>query len=125
MSQVNPGPASFGPCVQVIRRQLVYRDWPDRPPVKKGIDVAAAVGLMRLARRRSDALVLFSSGTDPVPALAGGPAAPDARRSGLLARRQPPRFPGRIAREDAADLAKARDQLRAAEAGPGPPGCAS
>jgi uncharacterized LabA/DUF88 family protein len=56
--------------VQVIRRQLNYRDWPDLPPVEKGIDVAVAVDLMRLAfRRQYDALVLFSSDSDLLPAL--------------------------------------------------------
>jgi NYN domain len=112
----------------LIRRQLVYRDWPNRPPIKKGIDVAVAIDLMRVVlRRQYDPLVLFSSDTDLLPALAGSPAAPDARRSGLLARRQQHCFPGQIAREDAADLGKAQDQLQAAEAGPGPPapGCSS
>lgn len=43
-----------------------------RPPIKKGIDAAVAAGLMRLAfRRRYGALVLFSSGTGLLPALAG------------------------------------------------------
>jgi hypothetical protein len=56
--------------VQVIRRQLVYRDWPRLPPVEKGIDVAVAVDLLRLAfRRQYDALVLFSSDSDLLPAL--------------------------------------------------------
>jgi len=56
--------------VQVIRRQLVYRDWPKLPPVEKGIDVAVAVDLMRLAfRRQYDALVLFSSDSDLLPVL--------------------------------------------------------
>ena len=35
--------------VQVIRRQLNYRDWPRLPPQEKGIDVAIAVDLMHLA----------------------------------------------------------------------------
>jgi hypothetical protein len=56
--------------VQVIRRQLNYRDWPRQPPQKKGIDVAIAVDLLHLAlRRQYDALVLFSSDTDLLPAL--------------------------------------------------------
>jgi hypothetical protein len=56
--------------VEVIRRQLNYRDWPARPPQEKGIDVAIAVDLMHLAfRRRYDALVLFSADTDLLPAL--------------------------------------------------------
>jgi hypothetical protein len=54
----------------VIRRQLNYRDWPNRPPQEKGIDVALAVDLMHLAfRKQYDALVLFSSDTDLLPAL--------------------------------------------------------
>jgi hypothetical protein len=54
----------------VVRRQLVYRDWPNRAPVEKGIDVAVAVDLMRLAfRHQYDALVLFSSDSDLLPAL--------------------------------------------------------
>jgi len=56
--------------VQVIRRQLNYRGWPQLPPQEKGIDVAIAVDLMHLAlRRQYDALVLFSSDTDLLPAL--------------------------------------------------------
>jgi NYN domain len=56
--------------VQVIRRQLNYRSWPGQPPQEKGIDVAIAVDLMHLAfRRQYDALVLFSSDTDLLPAL--------------------------------------------------------
>lgn len=56
--------------VRVIRRQLNYRDWPSRPPVEKGIDVAIAVDLMHAAfRRQYDALVLFSGDTDLLPAL--------------------------------------------------------
>jgi uncharacterized LabA/DUF88 family protein len=56
--------------VQMIRRQLNYRNWPGQPPTEKGIDVAIAVDLMHLAfRRRYDALVLFSGDTDLLPAL--------------------------------------------------------
>lgn len=40
---------SRDPRVQMIRRQLNYRDWPTRPPREKGIDVALAVDLMHLA----------------------------------------------------------------------------
>ena len=58
------------PTRQVIRRQLNYRSWPGLPPQEKGIDVAIAVDLMHLAfRRQYDALVLFSSDTDLLPAL--------------------------------------------------------
>jgi len=56
--------------VQVIRRQLNYRGWPNLPPQEKGIDVAIAVDLMHLAfRKHYDALVLFSGDTDLLPAL--------------------------------------------------------
>jgi uncharacterized LabA/DUF88 family protein len=56
--------------VQVIRRQLNYRGWPDQPPQEKGIDVAIEVDLMRLAfQREYEALVLFSSDSDLLPAL--------------------------------------------------------
>jgi hypothetical protein len=61
---------SRDPRVQMIRRQLNYRDWPTRPPREKGIDVALAVDLMHLAfGKEYDALVLFSSDTDLLPAL--------------------------------------------------------
>lgn len=54
--------------VQVIRRQLRYRD--GMPPVEKGIDVALAVDLVHLAyRRQYDALIVFSGDTDLLPAL--------------------------------------------------------
>jgi NYN domain-containing protein len=54
--------------VRVIRRQLNYRNWPAHPPLEKGIDVAIAVDMMRLAFRRAyDALVLFSGDTDLLP----------------------------------------------------------
>jgi NYN domain len=116
------------PKAAPIRRQPAYQDWPNRPPIKKSIDFVIAVDLMRRAfRRQYDALVLFCSDTDLLPTLADSPAVLDARRSGLLTRRQQPLFPDRIAREDAADLAKAQEELRAAEAGQGPPapGCSS
>lgn len=58
------------PRVQVTPRQLNYRDWPNHPPQEKGIDVALAVDLMHLALRgQHNALVLFSSDTDLLPAL--------------------------------------------------------
>jgi uncharacterized LabA/DUF88 family protein len=56
--------------VQVIRRQLNYRNWPALPPQEKGIDVQVAVDLIHTAfTRQYDALVLFSSDTDLLPAL--------------------------------------------------------
>ncbi|MFC7382473.1 NYN domain-containing protein [Sphaerisporangium rhizosphaerae] len=56
--------------VHMVRRQLNYRGWPDRPPQEKGIDVAIAVDLIHLALRgQYDALVLFSSDTDLLPAV--------------------------------------------------------
>jgi uncharacterized LabA/DUF88 family protein len=56
--------------VQVIRRQLNYRNWPTMPPQEKGIDVALAVDMIHLAlRHQYDAVVLFSSDTDLLPAL--------------------------------------------------------
>lgn len=54
--------------VTVIRRQLKYRG--DEPAQEKGIDVKIAVDMVRSALRREfDALVLFSSDTDLLPAL--------------------------------------------------------
>jgi len=56
--------------VQVIRRQLNYRNWPGMPPQEKGIDVQLAVDLIHTAMTgQHDALVLFSSDTDLLPAL--------------------------------------------------------
>lgn len=56
--------------VRVVRRQLNYRDWPNLPPQEKGIDVALAVDMIHVAfRRQYEALVLFSSDTDLLPAL--------------------------------------------------------
>ena len=56
--------------VQVVRRQLNYRGWPTVPPQEKGIDVHLAVDLIRVAFTKNyDALVLFSSDTDLLPAL--------------------------------------------------------
>lgn len=56
--------------VQMIRRQLNYRNWPQEPPVEKGIDAAIACDMMHLAfRKQYDALVLFSCDTDLLPAL--------------------------------------------------------
>jgi hypothetical protein len=56
--------------VHVVRRQLNYRAWPGQPPQEKGIDVAIAVDMIHLAfRKQYDAMVLFSSDTDLLPAL--------------------------------------------------------
>lgn len=56
--------------VEMIRRQLNYRGWPSLPPQEKGIDVALAVELIGLAyQKKHDALVVFSSDTDLLPAL--------------------------------------------------------
>jgi hypothetical protein len=56
--------------VHLVRRQLNYRGWPGVPPQEKGIDVALAVDLIHLAiGRQYDALVVFSSDTDLLPAL--------------------------------------------------------
>jgi len=57
--------------VEVIRRNLKYpRDWPDSPATEKGIDVAIAVDMIRLAHAGAmDVAVLFSSDTDLLPAL--------------------------------------------------------
>ncbi|NRQ35212.1 NYN domain-containing protein [Nonomuraea sp. NN258] len=58
------------PRLHLVRRQLNYRGWPDSPPQEKGIDVAIAVDLIHLAlRKQYDALVLFSSDTDLLPAI--------------------------------------------------------
>jgi hypothetical protein len=56
--------------VQVIRRQLDYRGWPNVPPQEKGISVRLGVDLISTAfTGRYDALVLFSSDTDLLPVL--------------------------------------------------------
>lgn len=60
------------PLVTVHRRNLAYPDdWPDTPASEKGIDVAIAVDMMRLAMTPGymDAAILFSSDTDLLPAL--------------------------------------------------------
>jgi hypothetical protein len=52
------------------RRPLTYRNWPDTPPVEKGIDVKLAVDLIYAAMQETyDALVVFSSDTDLLPAI--------------------------------------------------------
>ncbi len=56
--------------VTMIRRQLNYRGWPKSPPVEKGIDVKLAVDLIHRALSGNlDALIVFSSDTDLVPAI--------------------------------------------------------
>lgn len=60
------------PLVHVTRRMLKYPgDWPDRPAEEKGIDVAIAIDMMRIAiqDQDADALILFSSDTDLLPVL--------------------------------------------------------
>lgn len=60
-----------GPEVTVIRRPLRYPpDWPVTPAAEKGIDVAIAIDLVRLAMIDAyDAAILVSSDTDLMPAL--------------------------------------------------------
>jgi hypothetical protein len=62
---------SGDPRVEVIRRPLRYpRDWPTRPAQEKGIDVALAVDLIRLAVEGAyDVAVVFSRDTDLILAL--------------------------------------------------------
>jgi hypothetical protein len=55
--------------VQVIRRQLNYRNWPGSPPQEKGIDVQIAVDLIHMAFTKQYDALLFSSDTDLLPAL--------------------------------------------------------
>jgi hypothetical protein len=58
--------------VRVRRHQLFCRDWPKAPPVEKGVDVALAIEAVRLTiqdREQFDALVIFSSDNDLVPAV--------------------------------------------------------
>ncbi len=60
------------PRVRVRRHQLFYRDWPKGPPVEKGVDVAPAIEAVRLTlqdHEHFDALVVFSSDNDLVPAI--------------------------------------------------------
>jgi hypothetical protein len=58
------------PRVQVVRRNLNYRQWPARPPQEKGIDVALAVDLIRTAMLAEyDVAVVFSGDTDLLPAI--------------------------------------------------------
>ncbi len=55
----------------VIRRPLLYpADWPAVPASEKGIDVAIAVDMVRLAMEQAyDAAILVSSDTDLMPAI--------------------------------------------------------
>ena len=58
------------PRVRVFRRPLNYRGWPNVSPQEKGVDVQLAVDFVSTAFSRDyDALVLFSSDTDLLPAL--------------------------------------------------------
>lgn len=58
--------------VRVRRHQLFYRDWPKGPPVEKGVDVGLAIEAVRLTLQDGDsfdAVVIFSSDNDLVPAV--------------------------------------------------------
>jgi len=57
--------------VTVIRRPLKYpRDWPAAPATEKGIDVAIAIDLVRMAMTKDyDVAILFSADTDLMPAI--------------------------------------------------------
>lgn len=57
--------------VTVVRRPLRYpNDWPLTPAIEKGIDVALAVDMVRMAAAEEyDAAILFSSDTDLMPAI--------------------------------------------------------
>jgi uncharacterized LabA/DUF88 family protein len=57
--------------VTVVRRPLRYpHDWPVTPAIEKGIDVALAVDMVRMAASKEfDAAILFSSDTDLMPAI--------------------------------------------------------
>jgi uncharacterized LabA/DUF88 family protein len=59
------------PLVEVIRRPLRYPpDWPTTPATEKGIDVALAVDIVRLAMQKDyDAAILVSADTDLMPAV--------------------------------------------------------
>jgi uncharacterized LabA/DUF88 family protein len=59
------------PLVTVVRRPLRYPyDWPATPATEKGIDVALAVDMVRMAAAKEyDAAILFSSDTDLMPAI--------------------------------------------------------
>jgi hypothetical protein len=58
--------------VKVVSHPLFYRNWPRDAPVEKGIDVSLAIELVRMTlqdRESYDALIVFSSDTDLLPAL--------------------------------------------------------
>lgn len=57
--------------VTVIRRPLRYPpDWPTTPATEKGIDVAIAVDMIRMAMAgECDAVILMSADTDLLPAI--------------------------------------------------------
>ncbi len=58
--------------VRVRSHPLFYRNWPQGPPVEKGVDVALAIEAVRLTLQdhdKFDALVVFSSDNDLVPAV--------------------------------------------------------
>lgn len=51
--------------VRMTRRPLAYRNWPDHPPVEKGIDVQIAVDMIQTSMAKIyTSLILFSSDTD-------------------------------------------------------------
>jgi hypothetical protein len=58
--------------VTVVSHPLFYRNWPDDAPVEKGIDVSLAIELVRTTLQEQetyDALIVFSSDTDLLPAI--------------------------------------------------------
>jgi uncharacterized LabA/DUF88 family protein len=56
--------------VQVIRRDLNYRGWPEQPPQEKGVDVALAIDLVHTAlQEQYDVAVVMTSDTDILPAV--------------------------------------------------------
>jgi uncharacterized LabA/DUF88 family protein len=58
------------PRVRVVRRDLVYRDWPARPPIEKGVDVALSADLIRSAMlEQYDVGIVFSADMDLLPAV--------------------------------------------------------
>jgi NYN domain len=58
------------PRVRMIRHPLYYRNWPDDPPIEKGVDVSLAIDLVQFTlRQQHAALVVFSSDMDLMPAI--------------------------------------------------------